>query len=178
VNHLDTKSGKPENGEKEKKKRIKIIRTFPDIILKVKAKPITDISESTLKILDEMVKVVKMADAAGLAANQIGISRTLAVAVQEDGSFLKMINPVIVEDNGEENDEEGCLSVPGSVLTIPRASRVVVEYLDTEGKKQTIRASGFTARVLQHEIDHLNGLLIIDRLQPEERLQFLREYKK
>lgn len=169
---------KHEDQEQEKRKRIKIIRTFPDIILKVKAKQVTDISEPTLKILDEMVKVVKRADAAGLAANQIGISRCLAVAVQESGEFLQMINPVVVENDGEELDEEGCLSVPGSVLTIPRHSRVAVEYLDAEGRKQIIRASGFTARVLQHEIDHLNGILIIDRLEPEERLQFLREYKK
>lgn len=175
MNPSDSKGEKQKN---EKKKRIKIIRTFPDIILKVKAKPVSDISESTLKILDEMIKVVKMADAAGLAANQIGISRCLAVAVQENGEFLKMINPQIIEDNGEEIEEEGCLSVPGSALTIRRASRIVIEYLDPEGKKQTLRASGFTARVLQHEIDHLNGVLIIDRLEAEERLQFLREYKK
>jgi peptide deformylase len=89
-----------------------------------------------------------------------------------------MINPTILEENGEEIDEEGCLSVPGSILAIPRAPRIVVEYLDPEGKKQVLRASGFTARVLQHEIDHLNGILIIDRLEAEERLQFLREYKK
>jgi peptide deformylase len=175
---VNTPNSKSDKQETEKKPRIKIIRTFPDIILKVKTKPVTDISKPILKILDEMVRVVHMADAAGLAANQIGISRCLAVVVQENGEFLRMINPFIVEDNGEESDEEGCLSVPGSVLTIPRASRIVVEYLDPEGKKQTLRASGFTARVLQHEIDHLNGLLIIDRLKPEERLQFLREYKK
>ncbi len=178
MNNTDSESQKHENGERDKRKRLKIIRTFPDIILKVKAKPVTDISESTLKILDEMVKVVKTADAAGLAANQIGISRRLAVAVQENGTMLKLINPVIVEDNGKEMDDEGCLSIPGPVLAIPRASRIVVEYIDPDGKEQTIRASGFTARVLQHEIDHLNGLLIIDRLDPEERLQFLRDYKK
>lgn len=178
MNNSETEQGKSENTEREKRKRLKIIRTFPDIILKVKAKPVTDISESTLKILDEMVKVVKTAEAAGLAANQIGISRCLAVAVQENGKMLKMINPVIVEDDGNETDEEGCLSIPGPVLAIPRSSRIIVEYIDTDGREQTLTASGFTARVLQHEIDHLNGLLIIDRLKPEMRLQFLREYKK
>lgn len=160
------------------KKKIEIVRTFPDLILKIKTKNVKSISESVFKTLDEMVKVAKMADAAGLAANQIGISRSLAVVLLENGDFLKIINPVIKEIEGEEVDEEGCLSVPDSVIKIPRSTRVVVEYLDTDGNIKTFEASGFTARVLQHEIDHLNGLLIFDRLNPQERLKFLREYKK
>ena len=160
------------------KKKVEIVRTFPDSTLKIKTKNVKSISESVIKTLDEMVKVAKMADAAGLAANQIGISRSLAVVLLEDGDFLKMINPVLKESEGEEVDEEGCLSVPDSVIKTPRSTRVVVEYLDTDGNIKTFEASGFTARVLQHEIDHLNGLLIFDRLNPQERLKFLREYKK
>lgn len=160
------------------KKKVEIVRTFPDSILKIKTKNVKSISESVIKTLDEMVKVAKMADAAGLAANQIGISRSLAVVLLENGDFLRMINPVLKESEGEEVDEEGCLSVPDSVIKIPRSTRVVVEYLDTDGNIKTFEASGFTARVLQHEIDHLNGLLIFDRLNPQERLKFLREYKK
>lgn len=160
------------------KKKVEIVRTFPDSTLKIKTKNVKSISESVIKTLDEMVKVAKMADAAGLAANQIGISRSLAVVLLENGDFLKMINPVLKESEGEEVDEEGCLSVPDSVIKIPRSTRVVVEYLDTDGNIKTFEASGFTARVLQHEIDHLNGLLIFDRLNPQERLKFLREYKK
>lgn len=160
------------------KKKVEIVRTFPDSTLKIKTKNVKSISESVIKTLDEMVKVAKMADAAGLAANQIGISRSLAVVLLEDGDFLKMINPVLKESEGEEVDEEGCLSVPDSVIKIPRSTRVLVEYLDTDGNIKTFEASGFTARVLQHEIDHLNGLLIFDRLNPQERIKFLREYKK
>ncbi|TET79271.1 MAG: peptide deformylase [Candidatus Cloacimonadota bacterium] len=160
------------------KKKVEIVRTFPDSTLKIKTKNVESISESVIKTLDEMVKVAKMADAAGLAANQIGISRSLAVVLLENGDFLKMINPVLKESEGEEVDEEGCLSVPDSVIKIPRSTRVVVEYLDTDGNIKTFEASGFTARVLQHEIDHLNGLLIFDRLNPQERIKFLREYKK
>jgi len=159
------------------KKKVEIVRTFPDSTLKIKTKNVKSISESVIKTLDEMVKVAKMADAAGLAANQIGISRSLAVVLLENGDFLKMINPVIKESEGEEVDEEGCLSVPDSVIKIPRSTRVVVEYLDTDGNIKTFKASGFTAKVLQHEIDHLNGLLIFDRLNPQERIKFLREYK-
>lgn len=159
------------------KKKVEIVRTFPDSTLKIKTKNVKSISESVIKTLDEMVKVAKMADAAGLAANQIGISRSLAVVLLENGDFLKMINPVLKESEGEEVDEEGCLSVPDSVIKIPRSTRVVVEYLDTDGNIKTFEASGFTARVLQHEIDHLNGLLIFDRLNPQERIKFLRKYK-
>ena len=160
------------------KKTVEIIRTFPNSILKVKTKKVRDISESVIKTLEEMVKVVKMADAAGLAANQIGISRRLAVCLLENNEFLKIINPVIKEMDGEEVNEEGCLSVPGAVLELPRAKRIIIEYLDTDGNMKTFEASGFTARVLQHEIDHLNGLLIFDRLNPQERIKFLREYKQ
>ncbi len=160
------------------KKTVEIIRTFPNSILKVKTKKVRDISESVIKTLDEMVKVVKMADAAGLAANQIGISRRLAVCLLENNEFLKIINPVIKEMDGEEVNEEGCLSVPGAVLELPRAKRIIIEYLNTDGNMKTFEASGFTARVLQHEIDHLNGLLIFDRLNPQERIKFLREYKQ
>ena len=160
------------------KKKVKIIRTFPDIILKVKTKDVKKISETSIKILDEMVKVVKTADAAGLAANQIGIRRSLAVALLENDEFLRLINPVIKEMEGEEVEEEGCLSIPDVSVKIPRARRIVIEYIDIEGNKKTYKASGFTARVIQHEIDHLNGTLIIDRLNPDEKLKFLREYKK
>lgn len=160
------------------KKKVKIIRTFPDIILKVKTKDVKKISETSIKILNEMVKVVKTADAAGLAANQIGIRRSLAVALLENDEFLRLINPVIKEMEGEEVEEEGCLSIPDVSVKIPRARRIVIEYIDIEGNKKTYKASGFTARVIQHEIDHLNGTLIIDRLNPDDKLKFLREYKK
>jgi len=160
------------------KKKVKIIRTFPDIILKVKTKNVKKISETSIKILNEMVKVVKTADAAGLAANQIGIRRSLAVALLENDEFLRLINPVIKEREGEEIEEEGCLSIPDVSVKVPRARRIVIEYIDIEGNKKTYKASGFTARVIQHEIDHLNGTLIIDRLNPDEKLKFLREYKK
>lgn len=159
-------------------KKTKIIRTFPDIILKVKTKTIQRITVSVKKILDEMVNISHETEAAGLAANQIGISRNLTVAILENGEFMKLINPRIIDASGKQIEEEGCLSIPNAVLEIPRAKIVTVEYLDTEGNRQEFTASGFTARVLQHEIDHLNGLLIIDRLPKEEKLKFLREYRR
>ena len=160
------------------KKRVEIVRTFPDSILRIKTNSVKEISDSVIKTLDQMIKVVRMADAAGLAANQIGISLSLAVVLVENDEFLRLINPVLIEKQGEEIDEEGCISIPDVTLNLPRAKKTIIEYLDINGRKKTFEASGFTARVLQHEIDHLNGTLIIDRLKPQERLKFLREYKQ
>jgi peptide deformylase len=160
------------------KKRVEIVRTFPDSILRTKTNIVKEISGSVIKTLDQMIKVVRMADAAGLAANQIGISNSLAVALLKNDEFLKLINPVMIEKEGEEIDEEGCLSIPDVILNIQRAKKIIIEYLDINGNKKIFEASGFTARVLQHEIDHLNGTLIIDKLKPQEKLKFLRKYKK
>ncbi len=160
------------------KKRLEIVRTFPDSILRTKTNSVKEISESVIRTLEQMIKVVRMADAAGLAANQIGISSSLAVVLLKNDEFLKLINPVRVEKQGEEIDEEGCLSIPDVILNLPRAKKIIIEYLDINGSKKTFETSGFTARVMQHEIDHLNGTLIIDRLKPQERLKFLREYKQ
>jgi peptide deformylase len=162
----------------ERKKRMRVIRTFPDIILKVKTKDVKEITDATIKILEEMEKIVNNANAAGLAANQIGISRSLAVALLENGTFLRMINPQVKVTSGEEREEEGCLSIPNAILSVSRPRKVTIEYLDSSGTLKDFEASGFTARVLQHEIDHLNGKLIFDKLEAEERLKFLREYNK
>jgi len=160
------------------KKKIEIIRTFPDAILKIKTKNVKEISDSVVKILEQMVEVIKMVEGAGLAANQIGIDKSFAIALLENGKFLRIINPIIKEYDGEEIDTEGCLSIPDAVVKVSRATRIVIEYLDIDENIKTFEASGFTARVLQHEIDHLKGTLIIDKLKPDERLKFLREYKK
>ena len=159
-------------------KNVEVIRKFPDAILKEKAKTIENIDGVVIETLDKMLKVVRLAEGAGLAANQIGIGRQLAIAMVEEKRFVKLINPRIKELDGEEVDEEGCLSIPGAIIKVPRAKRIVIEYLNEDGNTKILEAKGFAARVLQHEIDHLNGILIIDKLKPEEKLKFLREYKR
>jgi len=154
------------------KKELDVIRTFPDSILKVKTKNVTEITESIINALDDMLNVIHLADGAGLAANQIGIAKSLAVALMDDKKFIKLINPTIKEMKGEEIEEEGCLSVPHVRIEVRRAKELVVEYLDIKGKEKILEVKGFPARVLQHEI------LIIEHLPPEEKLKFLREYKK
>jgi len=160
------------------KKKVESIRTFPNSILKIKTKDVEQITESIIKTFEDMINIVKLADGAGLAANQIGIAKSLAIALLDDKTFVRLINPVIRETHGKETDDEGCLSIPEAVVKVHRAKELIVEYLDIEGNKKILEVDGFTARVLQHEIDHLNGVLIIDYLKPDEKLKFVREYKK
>jgi len=160
------------------KKKVESIRTFPDSILKIKTKDVEQITGSIIKTFEDMINIVRLADGAGLAANQIGIAKSLVIALLDDKKFIKLINPVIKQMEGEQTDEEGCLSIPEATVKVHRAKELIVEYLDIEGNKKILEVDGFTARVLQHEIDHINGVLIIDYLKPDEKLKFVREYKK
>ncbi len=160
------------------KKTIEVIRTFPDSILKIKTKKVLQITESIIKTFEDMINIVRLADGAGLAANQIGIAKSLAIALLDETKFIKLINPVIKQMDGKQVDEEGCLSIPKTTVKVRRAKDLTVEYLDIEGNKKILQVEGFTARVIQHEIDHLNGVLIIDYLNPDEKLKFVRECKK
>ncbi len=118
----------------------------------------------------------------GLAANQIGISQQLCVidisVKEEEVPLIVLINPVIVEKTGMMEAEEGCLSVPGYITTIKRPEKVFIRGLNRDGKEMEIEAGGLLARALQHEIDHLEGLLLIDRMSPIRREFFKRRYKK
>ena len=133
-----------------------------------------------------MFLVMYKAKGVGLAANQIGIKERIAVVDILDGAQpITLINPVILESSGEQDDIEGCLSVPGFAHAVKRANVVKVKNFDFDGKESIIDAEGFLARALQHEIDHLNGKIFLDRLTPlEYRLQdhylkkLIRSYKK
>ena len=144
------------------------VKTFPDKVLRIKAEPVVDINEETRKLLDDMVHTMHQQKGVGLAAPQVGVSKRLIVidtsAGEDDGMILRVINPEILEASGEQVGEEGCLSVPGEYEPVRRAEKVKVKALSEEGKPYTMGAEGFLARVFQHEIDHLNGVLFIDRL--------------
>jgi len=144
------------------------VKTFPDKVLRIKAEPVVDINEETRKLLDDMVHTMHQQKGVGLAAPQVGVSKRLIVidtsAGEDDGMILRVINPEILEASGEQVGEEGCLSVPGEYEPVRRAEKVKVKALSEEGKPYTMEAEGFLARVFQHEIDHLNGVLFIDRL--------------
>ncbi|NLM53029.1 MAG: peptide deformylase [Firmicutes bacterium] len=143
---------------------IRKIRKNQDPVLREKAKAIKKITPPILKLLDDMAETMYAANGVGLAAPQIGISKRLVVIdVQDENGLLKLINPVITDKKGAEVAIEGCLSFPGLAGEVERAEEVIVKALDPEGKELVIAATGLLARALQHEIDHLDGILFLDR---------------
>jgi len=138
------------------------IRKVGDKVLKEKAEPVVKIDRKIIRLLEDMAETMYHADGAGLAAPQVGIPLRMFVADAGDG-LREIINPVIVEQTGLEIGSEGCLSIPGVYGDVERAAFVTVEGLDRKGKKITVSATGLLARALQHEIDHLDGILFIER---------------
>ena len=114
---------------------------------------------------------------AGLAANQVGVAERIAV-VDANGDRFAMVNPRIVESTGAQTGEEGCLSIPDVFADVTRAERVVIEALDEQGQPYRREATGLAARAIQHEIDHLDGVLFIDKLGPIRRKMILARWKK
>ncbi len=121
------------------------------------------INNGVLRLLDDMVETMRDADGVGLAANQVGVSKRILVADAGDGEVYQLINPRCERLEGEDLGMEGCLSVPGEYGEVPRAAKVMVQALDREGKPVRLEAEGLLARILQHEMDHLNGILFTFR---------------
>ncbi|MBN1783947.1 MAG: peptide deformylase [Alphaproteobacteria bacterium] len=152
------------------------ITYYPDPFLRKLADPIDKITPAVLKTLDEMIEFMYVANGSGgvgLAAPQIGLSKRLLVmdpSSREDEKIKKplfFINPVITHVSKEEVEyEEGCLSLPDIFAPVTRPEACIVKYLDRKGQEKTIEADGFLARVIQHELDHLDGKLFIDYLSP------------
>jgi peptide deformylase len=150
------------------------IRTFPDEVLRKKNEPVTEIDESIITLLNDMVETMHDAKGVGLAAPQVGVNKRIIVVDTTAGdypsSLYKMINPEILQLSGDPNiSEEGCLSIPGEYETVVRPSNAVVKYLTPEGEEKILEAEGFLAKAIQHEIDHLNGVLFIDRIPMMKR---------
>ncbi len=142
---------------------IRMIRKGNDEILKEKASQVKEITPNIINILEDMAETMYSKEGIGLAANQIGVPKRLVVIDIQDGNLLELINPEIIDQEGKEVEIEGCLSFPGILGEVPRATRVVVEAFNREGEKIKLEANGLLARVLQHEIDHLEGNLLVDR---------------
>lgn len=143
----------------------KDIVTYPDAVLRQSAKAISKLDAGTKKLIEDMIATLRRQNGLGLAANQVGSLQK--VFVYDDGSGLGvMINPRIVSASGEQIGVEGCLSVPGLQGEVKRANVVEVRGTDLNGKPVKIKAEGLLARIFQHELDHLNGTLFIDRVDP------------
>ncbi len=157
---------------------------YPDPILKRPASPVEGIDGDLDSLIDSMIETMYDAKGIGLAAPQIGRSIRLSVMDVPEGEDYKrgenlivLINPEIVEAEGHAMHEEGCLSIPGYVSDVPRFRKVLVRALDRNGREITIEGEGLFAIALQHEIDHLNGKLFIDRLSKVKRDIFRRRYR-
>jgi peptide deformylase len=137
------------------------VRTFPDPCLRGEAVPVESIGAGERRVLARMAETMYNAHGVGLAAPQVGIDQRLVVVDVGEG-LVKLVNPEIIEEKGESTLEEGCISLPGVIVSVDRAKKVSVRASDERGIPVELEAEGLLARVLQHEIDHLNGVLIID----------------
>lgn len=141
---------------------IRRIRTVEDRVLRKKSKKVEKVDALLLQLLDDMAETMYTAPGIGLAAPQVGVSKRVIVVDVGDG-LMKLINPKIVKSEGEVEDTEACLSVPGKVGDVTRFKTVTVKAMQPEGSIVKIEAEGLLARCLQHEIDHLDGILFIDK---------------
>jgi peptide deformylase len=139
-------------------------------ILRQKAKRVSRVDDSIRKLIDDMVETMVAAPGVGLAANQVGVGLRVIV-VKTDANLYCLVNPEMVKATGEQVGLEGCLSIPGYVGEVKRAQRVVVRGLNRHGKTVRIKGDDLLARAFQHEIDHINGVLFIDRLTSLETLR-------
>ncbi len=156
------------------------IITYPNPLLLKISDEVEAVGDEIRELLDDMVETMYADDGIGLAAPQVGINlRAIVVDIRKgDSDLLQMINPEIISSDGIEIMEEGCLSVPGMLVRVERAAEVVVRYLNINGKESEIEAEGLLAVALQHEIDHLDGRLIIDGVSRLKKDLYTRKVKK
>lgn len=161
---------------------IREILKFPEPVLKRKAAPVISFDEELQLLIDDMVETMYAAPGVGLAAPQVGVSHRLAVidvsSREEQYPLIVLINPSILKSQGEVDFEEGCLSIPEYTARVTRAEQIIVGCLDRDGNKVELEADGLLSIAIQHEIDHLDGLLFIDRISPIKREFFKKRYRK
>jgi len=168
---------------------IREIVVYPDKRLKLISKKVESFNGALHDLLDDMYETMRARNGVGLAAIQVSVdTRALIINIpledadgehdQPKENTLEMINPVIIEKDGSEIFQEGCLSIPGVYEEVERAKHVKVEYLDREGNKQTIEDDDFLAIAIQHEMDHLDGKVFIEKLSYIKRKKFEKEWKR
>ena len=165
---------------------------YGEAVLRERAQPVAIVTDELRNLAEEMIDTMHKARGVGLAAQQVGRLEKMCVIdipegceEPEDELFnapvampLKLFNPEIIAQEGSQHDKEGCLSFPGIGGSITRAQQVTCQYLDEENRPQIMMARGFLARALQHEIDHLNGILYVDHMAAVERLTYASKLKK
>jgi peptide deformylase len=154
------------------------IRMFGDPVLKTRASPVESFDGSLSNLAEDMLATMHEHDGVGLAANQVGRLKRILVAAVEEEEFV-VVNPIIEESAGTtEKDLEGCLSIPGIHVEVERPTAVTVSGQNATGAPLRVEATGLLARILQHEIDHLDGVLILDRTDRESRKAAVREIRE
>jgi len=141
-----------------------------DSVLRQKAKRVPTIGGSIQRLIDDMIETMQQVNGVGLAAPQVGVSLRVAVLQMPDEEPVVLVNPEVVKRGGEREVTEGCLSVPGYYGEIKRSESVTIKGWDRRGKTIRIKATGLLAQALEHELDHLNGVLYIDHIESEDKL--------
>jgi peptide deformylase len=170
--HTETRD-EPLDAERAARRRFALaqIRQYPDPVLRMRANEVEDFDEDLRRLADRMVALMADASGVGLAGNQVGVLRRIVVMQPEaDEEAFAVVNPVIASRDGElESDEEGCLSLAGVLAPVERSTFVRLEGKGLDGAELSLELGGLAARVAQHEVDHLDGILILDRTTKEAR---------
>lgn len=153
------------------------ILTYPNAVLRKKCDSVPDINDKVLRIAQRMAEIMYTAKGVGLAAPQVGITQQI-ITIDIGNGLITLINPEIILHEGEVKMDEGCLCLPKITVNIPRHEKVQVRGIDLTGNTITFDAEGLLARAFQHEIDHLKGKLIIDKLSKLKRDLVIKKYKK
>jgi peptide deformylase len=165
------------DAERDARRRLALaqIRQYPDPVLRMEAKPVEEFDEELRRLVERMRGLMVEANGVGLAATQVGILRRLFVFTRgEEDEVLAVVNPELVRRGDEtETDDEGCLSLQGVAIPVERTVSVRLEGLDERGEPVAYDLDGFPARTVQHELDHLDGVIILDRTTPEARREAL-----
>ncbi len=154
------------------------LRFWGDPVLTQAAKEVPEIDGRLARLVEHMIDTMYDAEGLGLAAPQVGVGKRLFIYELEDGPLRTVINPTVVESRGEWEFEEGCLSIPGLFFPIVRPKEIHVKGWDLDGREVSIEADELEARCLQHELDHLDGILLLERLDADARKAAMRELRR
>ena len=157
---------------------IRAIHLLGSPVLRERSEDVEEVDDDVKELTQDLLDTAFADDGLGLAANQIGVAKQVAVVIHENEPPLYLINPTLVERDGKVREEEGCLSIPDIFASVERPARVVVETTTLEGKRERVEAEDIKARAILHEMDHLNGVLFIDHLSPLKRRMLLAKWKK
>lgn len=154
------------------------IKEYGEPVLREKSLPVKEITPEILNLIRDMAETMYAASGVGFAAPQVGVTKRIIIIDGEEEGLIVLVNPMMVKSEGEVIEEEGCLSIPGVYSEVKRSSKVTVKALNESGEPIKITKEGLMARALQHEIDHLEGILFVDRIGKVKRQLLLNKLKK